>query len=342
MLTLAELSPYLLHQFVSEADLVRAVGELSEVFTKDRSRIGDYLNDRRLVAAYTAFYLTTNLPKLGGVLSWLTPEFRQEILASWQLIDVGAGPGTFALGWKLLGGQSTPVMWESSPLMREQAERLLQGLVQTPARFGAVEGDAPRLLLFGHSANEMGVEEAWRFVERADPQMVLFIEPGTPAVFALMLKLRERFVREGWHILYPCLDTAACPMTGSDWCHQFLEVRHAPDVERLTQLAHKDRRRMPVVVHMYQRITPQVRPRNLCRLVRVYPETKFSHEWEVCRAEAGKLFLEHFQLPFKAVPKDHAKAVAALRSGALFLWETDRLVGDTRRIRLGPKNPEDS
>ncbi len=338
MLTLAQVLPHLVHQFSSEADLVRAVGELSEAFTKDRARIGDYLADRRLVAAYAAFYLTTNVPKLEGVFSWLTPDFRQEILTSWQLIDVGAGPGTFSLAWKLLGGRLAPLMWEGSPLMREQAERLLAGLTQTPARFGAVEGEAPRLLLFGHSANEMGVEEAWRFVERADPQLVMFIEPGTPEVFGLMLELRERFVRGGWHILYPCLHTAACPLAADDWCHQYLDVRHAPDVERLTQLAHKDRRRMPVVVHMYDRTAPRARPENLARIMRVHPPTKFSHEWEVCRTENGEMVHERFQLMFKHVPKEHARAVAALRAGDLFSWETERMVADTRRIKFPPED----
>lgn len=334
MLPLSKILPHLLHQFSSEADLVKAIGELSTAFTTDRKNISRYLSDPRLVSAYTAFYLSTNLPKLEAVLSWLTPEFRQEVLG-WQLVDVGAGPGTFSLAWKLMGGAGTPVMWESSKLMREQAQVLLRALVGSEARFETGPlGSEKRLLLFGHSANEMGAEEAWDFVKRADPHLVLFIEPGTPEVFQLMLDLRARFIEERWHIVYPCLHTASCPLGGSDWCHQYLDVRHSPDVERLTQLAHKDRRNLPVVVHMYQRVAPEKRSEKVARIVRVFPETKFSHEWEVCRVEGEALVHEKFQLMFKSIPKEHQKQVSQLKAGALCEWETDKLVGDTRRIKL--------
>jgi len=338
VISLSEILPHLLHQFDHESDLVRAVGELSEAFTTDRQNISRYLSDPRLVSAYTAFYLSTNLPKLEGVLNWLTPEFRQEVL-QWQLIDVGAGPGTFSLAWKLLGGYGEPVLWESSKLMREQAARLLSALTGTTARFDKLaDGSRKQLLLFGHSANEMGEAEAWSYIERAQPHMVMFIEPGTPAVFALMLKLRQRFVKEGWHILYPCLHTATCPLSGSDWCHQFLDARHAPDVERLTQLAHKDRRNLPVIVHMYLQVPPEQRAEDLARIVRVYPPTKFSHEWEVCRVSGDELVHERFQLMFKHVPSDHKKRVAELRSGDLCSWELEKMVENTRRVKLRTGN----
>lgn len=336
MISLAQLLPHLLHQFSSEADLVKAVGELSAAFTTDRANIHRYLADPRLVSAYTAFYLTTNAPKLGGVLGWLSPELRDEILGL-QLIDVGAGPGTFSLAWKLLGGKLDPVLWESAPLMREQAQRVLRGLAQTTASFASpVKGEQKRLLLFGHSANEMGESEAWGYVERADPEMVLFIEPGTPEVFALMLKLRQRFIQENWQIVYPCLQSGPCPLSASDWCHQYLRVRHEPDVERLTQLAHKDRRNLPVIVHVYRRGTPSAAPADLARLVRVHAPTKFSHEWEVCRPEGSALVHERFQLMFKHVARAEQAAVQALQAGDLISWESEKQIAQFRRIKLKP------
>ena len=334
MLTLAQITPHLVHQFASEADLVRAVGELSEAFTKDRARIGDYLSDRRLVAAYTAFYLTTNLPKLEKFLAWLPPGLRGQLLGQ-QLIDVGAGPGTFSLAWKLLGG-GTPVMWESSPLMREQAGRLLEGITQTKACFDLpVDASANRLLFFGHAANEMGEQAVWDYIGRAHPQSVLFIEPGTPEVFQLMLRLRARFVRDDWHIAYPCLGSAACPLGPNDWCHQIMRVSHAPDVERLTQLARKDRRKLPVVAHLYQRAAPRALSHDFARIVRLHPPTKFSHDWEVCRAAGDQLEHERFQLPFKNYPKTLAESVGEMGAGDLIHhWQDDRMVGTVRRIKL--------
>lgn len=325
--------PHLLHQFASEADLVKAVGELSVAFTTDRANIQKYLSDPRLVSAYTAFYLTTNLPKLAAVLSWLTPEFRQA-LSELELIDVGAGPGTFTLAWRELTG-GTSVMLETSTLMRQQAEKLLQGVHGEKARFGLRElSGKPRLLLFGHSLNEMGVEAGLAYVKEAAPAHVWLIEPGTKEVFALALEFRRRMIREGWHVRYPCLGMGECPMANTgDWCHQYVEVRHDPEVERLTQLAQRDRRHLPLTVMMFERGPIENRAENLARIVRTFAATKFSHEWQVCREERG-LVLERFQLPFKSFPKSEKKAVEALLAGSLIQFEVEKVMSDSRRIRL--------
>lgn len=307
---------------------MKAVGELSKAFTTDRGNIQKYLSDPRLVSAYTAFYLTTNVPKLEAVMSWLTPDFRAAILQH-ELIDVGAGPGTFSFAWKELGGGDS-VMLETSKLMREQAARLLP-----KARFSLKEAsEKPRLLLFGHSLNEMGVEAGLKYVAEAKPAHVWMIEPGTKEVFTLALEFRRRMIREGWHVRYPCLGMGECPMNGSeDWCHQYVEVRHDPEVERLTQLAQRDRRSLPLTVMMFERAPIAKRDENLARIVRTLPATKFSHEWQVCREENG-LALERFQLPFKSYPKSEKKAVEALLAGSLIQFETDKQMVDSRRIRL--------
>ncbi len=306
---------------------MKAVGELSAAFTTDRGNIQKYLSDPRLVSAYTAFYLTTNIPKLEAVMSWLTPEFRAGILQH-ELIDVGAGPGTFSVAWKELGGGDS-VMLEPSKLMREQAARLLP-----KARFTLGEREEPRLLLFGHSLNEMGLEAGLKYVIEAKPAHVWMIEPGTKEVFALALEFRRRMIREGWLVRYPCLGMGECPMSGSDdWCHQYVEVRHDPEVERLTQLAQRDRRHLPLTVMMFSREAQPLRQPNEARIVRTFPATKFSHEWQVCREEMG-LALERFQLPFKSYPKSEKKAVEALLAGSLIQFETDKEMVDGRRIRL--------
>jgi ribosomal protein RSM22 (predicted rRNA methylase) len=319
--------PHLLHQFASEADLVKAVGELSAAFTTDRANLQKYLSDPRLVSAYTAFYLTTNLPKLAAVMSWLTPDFRADILQH-ELVDVGAGPGTFCYAWKELGGGES-IMLETSKLMREQAARLLP-----QARFALGDKHKPRLLLFGHSLNEMGVEAGLKYVSDAKPEHVWMIEPGTKEVFALALEFRRRMIRDGWHVRYPCLGMGECPMSGrDDWCHQYVDVRHDADVERLTQLAQRDRRHLPLTVMMFEREPIARRDENLARIVRTLPATKFSHEWQVCRGE-GELELERFQLPFKSYPKAERKAVEALLAGSLIQFEVEKVTSDYRRIRL--------
>lgn len=325
--------PHLLYSFPSESDLVKAIGELSEAFTTDRSKIHRYLSDPRLVSAYTAFYLTTNLPKLRAVMSWLTPEWREELLG-YELIDIGAGPGTFTLAWHELGGKHS-VMFETSELMRAQAKKILENVYQQQAHFSLAEKKQKRLALFGHSMNEMGVDTAITYLKKCDADVVWLIEPGTKEVFKQALEFRERLVKSGWFITYPCLGSSVCPMAGSgDWCHQFVDVRHDPDVERLTQLAQKDRRKLPLTVFMFSRGENYQREENLARIVRKFPDTKFSFEWQVCLSEENALKLERFELPFKQVEKAEQKAVGELLSGALVKFETLKSLKDSRRIKL--------
>lgn len=312
---------------------MRAIDEISTAFTKDRANIHKYLNDPRLVSAYTIFYLATNVPKLAAVMEWLTPDFRQELLQC-ELIDVGAGPGTFSLAWKSLGGK-TSIMLETSKLMREQAAKLFEGLYQEKASFKLAPKTTPRLVLFGHSLNEMGVKAGLDYIREANADYVWLIEPGTKDVFKMALEFRREMLRLNWKINYPCLGMSACPMENKDdWCHQYVDVRHDAEVERLTQLAHKDRRRLPLTVMMFQRTALQKRSPNLARIVRVKEETKFSHEWQVCRPESEELILEDFQLQKKSYSKEWKKSVEALLSGSLIQFETEKQTQQSRRIKL--------
>lgn len=330
---LSDLYPHLLHQFASEADLVRAIEDISRAFTTDRHNIQRYLSDPRLVSAYTVFYLTTNVPKLAAVFDWLTPAER-EAVTRMELVDVGAGPGTFTLAWKVLTGADA-VMLETAPLMREQAAKLVLGLFGAPAQFRLSSKHKPRLLLFGHSLNEMGVAAGLSYVKDADPDRIWLIEPGTKETFKIALEFRQALLQSGWGITFPCLGASACPMQGTEnWCHQYVDVRHDAQTERLTQLVHKDRRRLPLTVMMFERPARVIESANRARIVRVKEETKFSHEWQVCHSADRQLTLSEFQLPKKSYPKEEKRAIEALLSGSLIEYQVEKVTAQSTRIRL--------
>jgi ribosomal protein RSM22 (predicted rRNA methylase) len=98
---LSLINPYLIYNFKNEHELIRAIEEISLKFTQKREDINDYLNDPRLVSAYAAFYLTTNVGKLKSVLNWLPVEFISK-LNSTPLFDIGAGPGTYSIALREL------------------------------------------------------------------------------------------------------------------------------------------------------------------------------------------------------------------------------------------------
>ena len=333
---LHQLKPYLLHEFKSEHDLVKAIEELSLKFTKERSDIADYLSDPRLVSAYTAFYLTTNIPKLEAVFKWM-PEAWLADLKNCDLIDLGAGPGTFSLAfaeWCKSEMTGDFFQIEKSRLMREQAQKIWQGLQSDKKCFHGEhfneKGDKERFLLFGHAANEMGPYEAIRYIEKIKPQHILFIEPGTKTFFPQMLEIRDVLLASGFNILYPCPNASGCPMKGSDtdWCHQFINVSHSADVERLTQMVKKDRKLLPLTVHAFSKNTYEKNPSE--RLVRVMPETKFSFEWEVCVEN----HLKKYQIMKRPYNKSEQKSLGQVLAGASVESEVEKETEQSTRVKL--------
>lgn len=323
---LAEILPHLLFQFPHESDLLKAIAEISRKFTTEREKIGDYLRDERLVSAYTAFYLMTNVPKLKAVMEWMPEDWKKDISES-ALIDLGAGPGTFSLAWKELFGGKEFLQIETSDVMRKQARKLWDGLHTgvSMKQEGTLEKS---ILLFGHSANEMGEHVALNYIEKFQPEHILFIEPGTKEFFAKMLNIRKALIANGWHVLYPCPGESECPMKGTEnWCHQFVHVSHDPEVERLSQMMKLDRKLLPLTVQAFSK---KVYPKSEERLVRVYPETKFSFEWQVCHSNV----LEDYQIMKRGMDRTTEKQLAQKLSGAEVRSTLEKDVPPKKRVKL--------
>ncbi len=49
--------------------------------------------------------------------------------------------------------------------------------------------------------------------------MLLIVEPGTPAGYARIIDVRARLIAQGAHVIAPCPHDAACPLVAPDWCH---------------------------------------------------------------------------------------------------------------------------
>lgn len=333
MMKLAAIRPLLRYSFKSDHELISSIEELSRKFTTERTSISDYLKDERLASAYTAFYLTTNIPKLEAAYRWLPTAWLTQ-LKQCSFIDLGAGPGTFSIAFRQWLGTAakTVIQIETSAVMQEQARVLWQGLfpgeeVKLWSRAQSVEGE--KLLCFGHSANEMGAAGALEYIRQLNPEHLLFIEPGTKTFFPEMLKIRQQLISDGYHVLYPCPDNSLCPMSnGEDWCHQYLHVTQDPEVERLSQMARKDRRHLPIIVHAYSKTFQTTNPRE--RVVRVFPETKFSFEWELCHSNQ----LERVQVMKRGLDKTGLKDLEAITAGDAIVSETDKQLEAFRRIKL--------
>jgi ribosomal protein RSM22 (predicted rRNA methylase) len=81
------------------AQLVQDIVELSRQFTRERQKAPmSYLEDRRLAAAYLAYFFPVNVAKVQELLDELSPAFECAQDGVVRVLDLGCGPGTGVLG----------------------------------------------------------------------------------------------------------------------------------------------------------------------------------------------------------------------------------------------------
>jgi len=147
-----------------------------------------------------------------------------------SLLDIGSGPGT-AL-WAALEewpGIDEAVLVEASAAMRGVSEALAQGIgpVRLSWRGMAVEGgladiDAADLVTLCYVLDELDPDVADALIRRLwalARGMLLVVEPGTPAGWRRILKVRQILIEAGAQIVAPCVHQNGCPIREPDWCH---------------------------------------------------------------------------------------------------------------------------
>ena len=320
---------------MTEPEIVKAIKEMSAKFTVKRNQITDYVLDHRQVSAYASFYLPTNIPKMHFLLSKLSEDILEDF-KNRPFIDMGSGPGTFSLGYKMLmetGDHVEMIAVDTAQIMLDQATKLMSGffpkaLFHTVRKFNDKKSNS--ILFFGHSINEMGIGRAQEQIMTIDPEYVMWIEPGTSEFFHDIKKLRANML-EGYDVIYPCPGNSGCP---SDWCHQVLRTSHDQSVERLSQMVSLDRKILPMVAHVYRR-KQKKDVHNGPVTIRFMNETKFSFEYEVCMQntdnENRNVVIE---IQKKQLTKEQEKAFKNANVGEKLSFEVEKEVQKKLRVKL--------
>ena len=209
-------------------ELARAAEALSSRYRGEvrdgRMHLSDDLAARaylatRLPATYAA--IRTCLEAVGKA----RPDYAPR-----SVLDVGAGPGSAlwaaAERWPSL---RAALMIESSPWIRQLGESFGRGLASITIEWrsediaGGLGETEPRdLVLLAYVLDELAPEARPRLVERLwelTGDILVVVEPGTPAGWNRILDARQRLIAGGAAILAPCPHSAACPLAPPDWCH---------------------------------------------------------------------------------------------------------------------------
>jgi ribosomal protein RSM22 (predicted rRNA methylase) len=154
-----------------------------------------------------------------------------------SMLDVGAGPGTAAFAAvQAFETLADICLIDANPSLRELALSLMaeadsEALRQVVRRQSYRPGDALVLLaeaqpadlvVASYAAGEIADDELPRFTQllwAATAGALVIIEPGTPAGYGRILRMRAELIAAGAHVAAPCPHERECPLRPPDWCH---------------------------------------------------------------------------------------------------------------------------
>lgn len=213
-----------LHQYPT-ATWSAAAQALSQRYRAERD--GTPLIRSKLDAlAYAALIMPATYAQLYGACAQITPHHDWHATS---LLDLGSGPGTAS--W--VAQQFCPTLQhitavERDPHLIDVARILATGSTLPPTTYvtGDITAQHPwpqhDIVVIGHVLNELSaaqrahvVRQAWQ----ATTQLLLIVEPGTPAFFPIIMNARQQLIEAGAHIVAPCTHHHACPMPSKQWCH---------------------------------------------------------------------------------------------------------------------------
>ncbi|WP_455377820.1 small ribosomal subunit Rsm22 family protein [Petrachloros mirabilis] len=241
---------------VPRAKVEQAVGELSRLFTKERTALNrSYLDDPSIASGYLQYFLPVNLCKIQTLLEEMpAPETNEPL----KVLDIGSGPGTGGLAvldwWHRAnpGAALSVVAVDASPTTLRQARLLWDGYcradVVAKASLEICEEDVERgtwiekvkpraqfdIIILANCLNELYSRAKDPIAARADlvaellPVLassgtLMIIEPALRETSRALHQVRDHLLQDKRCTIYsPCLHENNCPalINPDDWCHE--------------------------------------------------------------------------------------------------------------------------
>lgn len=220
---------------VSMSRLSLASSGLTDRYRKGREK-EKYVHDD----ADRLAYILARMPATFAVICRVFKEIlqRQKDFSPTSFLDIGSGPGTglWAARESFSSTQSF-YAWEYDAGFIDLSKDLcsfssaLKG-TQFFKRNIEVDADLPTvdLALISYAIGEVE-EKYWpEFLQALwsnTNQILVVIEPGTPAGYSRILKVRQMMLSLGAHLIAPCPHAQPCPLKEPDWCHFYARVERS-------------------------------------------------------------------------------------------------------------------
>lgn len=212
-----------------QSELLTAAENISGRYRK-RQASKPYIQSRDEALAYALARMPATFGAVSRALTYALEGLREPFSAPLSLLDVGAGTG--AASWaagELLPLRSVHCL-EYADVMRRVGEAMMHR-ESSPLQSAVWErfdlrsdsiGQRADVVIASYVLNELGetaqllaAEQLWQ----AADGMLLLVEPGTPEGYRVLMRIRQRLLERGAHLLAPCPRETPCPLSGDDWCH---------------------------------------------------------------------------------------------------------------------------
>jgi len=256
--------------------------------------------------ADTLAYLVARLPATYAVNAAVLAEVRAGApdFTPTHLLDAGAGPGTATWAAR----ETWPALVQAT--LTDSNERFLD----------LAKKLVPNAGFLAHNLNTGTLSTAdliiasFVIAEIAEPSSVVaklyaattdvlvLIEPGTPAGFERIREARTQLIGQGANVLAPCTHANTCPMTGTDWCHFTQRLPRSRDHMQTkgANVPYEDERYAYIAVSKTRRSTNEGK----ARILAPPRESKPGIELKLCTPEG---------LENRFIPKRNKQTFAAVR-----------------------------
>ena len=207
---------------------IRKAAELLSGRYRRETRDGRlHLSERAAATAYLATRLPATYAAVRASLAAIA-----EIRPAWaprSLLDAGSGPGSVLWAardqWPSIERAS---MIEASEAIRQLGDTLARESgactrwISADIAHGLPALESADLVTLSYVLGELPPMAIDPLIERLwelSGEMLLVVEPGTPAGWQRVLLVRDRLIARGAHIVAPCPHAERCPLAAPDWCH---------------------------------------------------------------------------------------------------------------------------
>ena len=220
----------------SPAELKKAVSAISDRYRNDSGKGKKLVTANSDADVYAVFRFPATFGAVYDALGYTLELYEGSSIKS--VIDVGAGSGAATWACDMRLDLSSVRCLEREPSMRRTGEKLLEVSSSLNNKVAyenfdllkdVIAGKAD-LVMSSYVLNELEIDAAVSSAVKmweATEGLMLIIEPGTPAGFAVIRRIREEILKLGGHIVAPCPHEGACRLAADDWCHFTCRVQRS-------------------------------------------------------------------------------------------------------------------